>query len=363
MKKLWAMALALLVVSCAHTGKTKTAQPCGAAPKRHVSLSTNPQLTNDAISYYVSVVKPLVEIKQAQYEYVKNMVKFRRVQTIEKSRQLLLKKIQSYFELIGLAPAFQGDSTFKLELIQYFNVSYSVLKGDFDKILNMEQINAQTTDQEEAHELAIDKAIEKQNESFSALKKVEGGFFKKYQIDAADENDELTLKIERANKAIAYYDTISKVFNKANRQKIYATQDYNNKDLVSLEQHTSILLAYAQDGMQKLARKQGFEGDDGLLTIAKKAMEFYKKEGETVIPVMVEFFMKSDNIDKTKKKFDAIKQEDRKKEDIDEFNKEVDLFNKAIKEINSLNSESDKTHKKIVDEWNNEMRKFFEKHS
>jgi hypothetical protein len=56
----------------------------------------------------------------------------------------------------------------------------------------MEDINAQSYDQAEAHQLAIDMATEKLDTSFNILKKAEKIFFTKYGIKINDKKDALS---------------------------------------------------------------------------------------------------------------------------------------------------------------------------
>jgi hypothetical protein len=343
-----------------------TAQPTnenGILINEDTLVPANPQLTNDAIVYYNNLNTPLQDFKKANYNYTQAITRIRKARAVEKKRQELIKVLQSNKEFLRKYESFKGDSTLKLELIRYLDLVEIVLQEDFGKILDMEDINAQAYDQDEAHQLAIDKAIEKLHASYDVMKNADDNFFKKYAITVNREKDEMTLKIEKANKAIEYYNTIYRIFFKANKEDYYARQAISSKDIVGLEQHAMTLVSFSEDGLAQLKQKNGYEGDNDLLSTAIKLLDFYLNEGQVTCPANVDFNMKADNVQSAAKKFNSIKEADRKQEDVDQYNKAVEVYNKAVKEINKINNGSFKTHKQLIEQWNKQVEKYFDKHS
>jgi hypothetical protein len=323
----------------------------------------NRKLTNDAVAYHESLMAPLSDFRKANYDYIHTVTRMRKARTVEKKRQELIKVVQSNKDFIKNYIPFRNDPTLRDELVRYLDIVYIVLKQDFDKILDMEDIAAQSYDQAEAHQLAIDLAIRKMNASFDVLKNAEKEFFNKYHITVNHEKNELSLKIEKASKAMEYYDTLYRVFFKVNKEDNYAREVIAARDVAGLEQHASTLVSFAEYGLEQLKQEKGYEGDDKLLSTEIKMLEFYREEGKTTCPANVDFYIKTDNFQKAQKKINSLKPADRKKEDIDHYNEEVNIFNKAVKEINKMNKTSYKMHKKIIKSWNREVEKFFKKHS
>ena len=320
-------------------------------------------LTNEAVNYHEQLVSPLQEYRIAGYEYIKAITRIRKARKIEKTRQELLKVLENQKERLKRCSPFRDDDTLRYELIRYLDLDYIVLKEDFDKILNMEDINAQSYDQTEAHQLAIDKAVEKLDTSFNILTKAEKNFFNKYEIKTKDVKDELSIKIEKANKAIKYYDTINRIFFKAYKQNAYAMTALNNKDIAGLEQHATTLFSFTEEGLEKLMKKEAYEGDNKFLNSAIEILEFYLHEGKDIYPANVDFYIKADNLQKANKKFDSIKEGDRKQEDVDQYNSAVNVYNKAVKEIIRTNSTSLKKHNELINAWNKTVDEFLKKHS
>jgi hypothetical protein len=326
-------------------------------------VPANPQLTHDAILYYRKLTAPLTDLKKANFDYMQSITKMRRARAVERKRQELLKVIQENRDFFKNSGPFQGDSTLKSELIRYLDLVYIVLKQDFDKILDMEDIAAQSYDQAEAHQLALDLAVGKMRASFDVLKKADNDFFKKYRIAIKDEKDELVLKMEKANKAIDYFNDIHRIFYKANKEEFYAKEAIEHKDVAGLEQHAMTLVSFSEEGLKQLKEKKGYEGDDELILDATKLLEFYRNEGLVTCQANVDFNLKSDNVMDAGKKFRSIKEGDRKKEDVDRYNEAVNSYNKAVKEINKINKDSYKTHNKLLKLWNKQTEKFFKKHA
>jgi hypothetical protein len=356
----------LMVVLFAAIAGVPHAQPAakdGARSRQDTLYPADPLVTHAAVLYFEELISPFTDVRKASYTYMQTVVKMRKARTVEKSRQELLQVVQSKKEICKGSTPFEGDSTLKCELIRYLDLVDIILKEDFAKILDMEDIAAQSYDQEEAHQLALDLAVEKLRASFDVFKKAQKDFFIKYHINEKKEQDELTQKIEKANRAIEYYKAVSRIFLKTNKENYYAGEAVSSKDIAALGQHATTLVSFAEEGLEKLKQKGGYEGDDKLLSSAVTMLEFYRHEGQTTYPVNVDFYLKTENMEKAQKRLNSIKESDRKKEDIDQFNREVKAYNEAVKEVNKANKASYKTHKKLLKSWNKQMEKFFKNHS
>lgn len=332
----------------------------------HVYDSLNPDQVksrNEAVLYYNNLTVQMPELKKTIFQYKRAMTQLRNAKTVDKKRQEVLKSLARMKDSCVLRKPFLGDSTLKSGIIAYLDLVVIILKNDFGKILDMEDIKEQSYDADEAHQLAIDLALEKLNGTIDLLNKVEYDYFKKYHITVNKEKDEMTLKIERANNAIEYYNRVQRLYYKSNKEYFYARQSAGSKDVVGLEQHTGALLCFVQDGLEKLKRQTPYEGDSGLLASATDLLHFYLIEAQKILPANVDFNLKTDNLQKADKKFKAIKAGDRKKEEVDEINAAVNQYNDAVKGLNSMNDASYKKHKQLLDTWEKQKEKFFQKHS
>lgn len=353
--------LCLVLVAPAKTDQMPEVDTARAMENRIVS--TDPERTNEAIVYYQKLTSPLMTFKQANYDYVKAMTRVRKAKAIEKNRQEMLNVIQRLKEHVQKVGGIKNDDTLVAELNRYLDMTDIVLKKDFGKIVDMEDIEARSYDQEEAHQLAIDMAVEKLNSTYRILRAAEKTYFVKYEINSNDTTDELSRKIERANRAMEYYNVLYRIFAKVNRVDGYARKAVGEKDIAALEQHIATLVAFADEGIAAIGQIAGYEGDNELVTAARSLLEFYKKEGEETYPANVAFYLGSDRFQSAGKKFNAIRGSDRKQADVDEYNKAVNAFNKSVTTINKINQVSFKKQKQAVDTWNRQMGRFFDKHS
>jgi hypothetical protein len=237
------------------------------------------------------------------------------------------------------------------------------MKEDFDKILDMEDIKAQTYDEDEAHQLALDLAFEKLENCRTFLNKADETFFALYGIKVDNTKDKITEKIDQANNAIKYYNPIYRVFFKVNREYSYTQLALAKKDLAELQQHAAALPVLAEDGIEKLKSLNGYMGDDELLKTVIEILKFYKSEGLVTIPANIAFFLKVEAFQNAQKKMESIRPESRTKSDIDIYNKSLDSYNTSVKEINQLNTSSNKKHNNYIDKWKKTVDTFFDVHS
>lgn len=323
----------------------------------------SPQLTSEAIEYHVRLTVLFPELKIAKYNYTRVITKSRRVRSIEKNRQELLKIIQKNQAHVETSPLFHNDSTLRAELIRYLDLLFLVMKRDLDKILDMEDIEAQAYDEDEAHQVALDMAFAKLDTCRMMLAKADGVFFNMYNIKADTTKDKISEKIDRANNAIAYYNPVYKIFYKSNKQYSSASQALGKKDLAVLQQHTGTLQKFVSEGIEDLKQFKGYENDDELIRIVQKFLDFYKSESSVTFPSNIDFFLQVEAFHNAAKKYESIKQEKRTQKDVDEYNREVKMYNDAVNKINQMNNASYKKHSDLLKEWRKAADRFFDTHS
>ncbi len=328
------------------------------------SLSAvSPQITSEAIKYYKSITLLLPEFKVANYNYTKAITRSRRIRSVEKKRQELLKIIKKNQAHVQTSPLFLNDSTLKTELVRYLDLLYVVLKKDFDKILDMEDIEAQTFDQDEAHQLALDLAFDKLDTCRMVLVQADSTFYKTYNIKIDTTMDKIDHKMSRASSAVKYYNPIYKIFYKSNKQYSYATQALAEKDLAAMQQHTATLQKFVDEGIENLKPFKGYKNDEDLIGIVRKVLSFYKKESVGRLPENIDFYLLVEAFQNSTRKLEAIKPEKRTQKDVNEYNREVKAYNDAVKKINQINKASYKNHDDLIKEWHKVVDNFFEIHS
>lgn len=268
-------------------------------------------MANEALEYYNKLYAPLSELQHLSFDYAKAVTRMRRASTVEKRRQILLKNIKGIIKFYSKFEALHGDRTLLSDFTKYIDIFQAIIKDDFDKLLDMEDIIEQSYDKAEAYELAIDMALDKLNKSFVALQGCQIDFFMKYGIKTKTDTSDIELKIIKTNKLLEYFSSINRIVSRANRQNTYTVTAITNKDLAGLEQHIVTLVSFAEEGLCKLKHNKGYEGDSELLSTAVNMLMFYKIQGQVTYPANVELFIKTDNLQKRVKQFNKIKNKDR----------------------------------------------------
>lgn len=318
---------------------------------------------NAAVNYHIKLFEPIYEFQNASYEYMKMVMKLRRTKALEEKRQELITIIGKIKKHASNSQPFNGDSTLLNDFKEYLDLVYLILKKDFDKIVDMEDISERSFDKQEEYEMAIDSAYSKLHGTFDQLKECELKFSKKYNIKMNEKKDLLDIKIEKANNALSYYDKINRLVSRSNRYYSYAKKAIENKDVTSLEQHLNTVKSFSEEGIENIDKIGNYDGSSDLIDAAKIMLQFYFDETQNTLSENIEFILTVDKFNTVKKKFDAMRPEERTKKVVDKFNEMVRMYNDAISNINNINKKSYKDGTNIINDWNKASEQFFEEHS
>jgi hypothetical protein len=358
-----ALALILLTIGCASDLRKRRIVEDTPPPLYAKAYCTNQKLTREAIIYYRKLLAQLLPTRNAGYDYLLSVTTLQKVKPVEKKRQNLLKAIKQNRKFCISRKPIQGDSTLKSDLIRYLDFEYLILKNDFDKIAEMEDSALQSNDQILAHQRALDLIAKKLNGWFGTLKRAEIEFFNRYEITEDLKNDEFRQRIEKADKAIRYYNVLNRILSEAINEDYYARQAVDKNDTIGIIRHTRRLAYLAEQGLRQLEQKNGYEGDCGLILATEDLLEFYQHDGQVTFPANIEFLNNSNDFQKESKKFNSIKESDRKQADIDDYNNAVKLHDKEAGEINRINAESLQMNRKLLDLWSDQAGIFLRKYA
>ncbi|MBN1187686.1 MAG: hypothetical protein JXB49_35755 [Bacteroidales bacterium] len=325
---------------------------------------SNAQTTPGSVEYMNTMVNTMDQLKGEIWQYLKAVTRGKGARTVENKRQALLGELKKSKSDIGKQGAFNYDDSLRQACIAYLDLSYTVLKEDFDKILDMEDIAEQSYDLMEAYLLAKEQANAKLDAAFKDLQNAHINFADKNNIKLVEaESDKTSQKIKKANDALKYYNVAYLIFFKCYKQEFYALDAMQRGDVSGLEQNAKTLVTYADEGLKKLDTLQLFHSDGNLKIVAQTTLRFYKKEGENDLPVFVDYYIKKDNFEKVKQNFDAKSKNSRTQEDVDQYNKAVNEFNTVGQKANSTSQAMDNERSKKIDAWNKAVDRFFETHT
>lgn len=322
------------------------------------------QNTKEALAYMSDITDVFKELKGETWQYLKAVTKGKGAKKVESKRIALLNEIKTVKATVSRKGAFENDESLKSSVIEYLDLSYTVLKEDFDKILDMEEIAEQSYDMMEAYLLAKEKAGDKLNGAFDMVQQAQKTFADKYSITLLEaESDKVSQKIEKANKALKYYNQVYLIFFKCYKQELYTLDALNKGDVNGLEQNTKTLLTFANEELEKLKEVKPFSGDASLVTTVKQMLTFYKAEAEKDFPAMTDFFIKKDNFEKVQKAVESKNKKDRTKQDIDQYNAASKEYNEAVMSYNKINETANTKRSTYLEQWNQKVDKFFELHT
>jgi hypothetical protein len=172
----------------------------------------------------------------------------------------------------------------------------------------------------------------------------------------------LSKKISLSGKVFDYHTALYLLFFKTNITDLNLSLAIEKKDLGAIQQNASALLLYAEEGLEKIKTIQPYSNDSSMLTATKKCLEFYKKQAETFVPKVVDFYMFNEKFENARKSMESKSAKDRTKEEIDNYNSMVKQVNKEIENYNKMNSANFQEKNNLLTTWNSTGDNFISKH-
>ncbi len=327
-----------------------------------IPQASQAQAFSDAGSYMTFIGDQQREIMKDYMSYTSAVAHGKSARKVENRRKELIQTVTETRKKIGSMGPYQGDKTLRDSTSAFLLISYHILTDDYGKIVNMEEVAEQSYDAMEAYLLAQDMADEKLQQASKRLQSTEKTFAGKHNIRLIENNDELSQKVQKANKVNNYYHEIYLIFFKSYKQELYLMDAIQQKNVNGIEQGKNTLAQYAAEGLTKLNKLQGLEGDKSLIMACRQTLEFYQSECKNSIPGMTNFYLKEENFAKIKKAFDSKREKDRTQADVNQYNNAVNELNKAVNEYNNSNKQVNADRQKAIENWNKTTQSFLDKH-
>jgi hypothetical protein len=309
--------------------------------------------------YMDYIYKANTALTQKYLTYLSAVSHGKSARKVEKRRGEVVNAISdTRFNIMGMPP-FKGDRSLKDTTVAYLKILNYIFNDQYGKIVNMEEIAEQSYDAMEAYLLAQEKAQEKLEEASKKQQETQRQFAAKNNIRLIDTETELESKMKTANQVIKHADEVYLIFFKCNKQEAYLVDAMNRKNLVGMEQSNSTLQKFAEEGLEKLKKIEGFNSDPSLVVACTELMNFYKMEAGKGSSLS-EYFLKEENFAKLKKQFDAKPGSKRTQQDVDQYNKEVNELNDAMQVFNKTNNEMNKTRSSAINNWEKAYKKYMD---
>ncbi len=321
--------------------------------------NTKAQSLDDPGAYIAAINNTQVEMDKTYMTYLSAAAHSSRKRKIEKLRQQTVESIINCRVKLSELPIFKGDNSLRKGGMDYVGLLYKVFNDDYAHIVHMEELAEQSIDEMELYLLLQEKTSDTLKAASERMNQAVTDFAAKYNVKLVDSKSDLGQKMEEAGKISKYRDKVYLLFFKCNWQDNQLTEALNKKNLTTIEQARNALLKFATEGLAALDTIKPFEGDPSMVAACRQLLNFYKKEVETEIPKVTDYFLKEENFNKIKASFDAKAESSRTKQDVDNYNKAVKDMNTAVNISNQTNTNLNNTRNQLLQNWES-MEKMFE---
>ncbi|UKN00945.1 hypothetical protein K6119_14515 [Paracrocinitomix mangrovi] len=301
-------------------------------------------------------------IQKEMWEYTSAASHGKNANKVEKLRMALIETTYKAKGNVKMMKSWEGNTAYRDSVVSFLNIYYLVLKEDYAKIVNMEEIAEKSYDAMEAYMMAKEEANNKLGDASKMLGEVQDAFAKEFNVELSKASDELTQKMEVANEVYDYYNVLYLIFFKSYVQDLYLADAIAKGDVSAIEQNKSALEANAAEGLEKIKTLSPFKGDNSLIKAGSNLLEFYQDITANQIPHITDYFIKTENFETIRKSFEQKKEKDRTQEDIDQYNNAVKESNAAGTKYNEANQYMFQFRQAKIQDWNNAVENFLDKH-
>jgi hypothetical protein len=326
-----------------------------------ISKPIQAQDFNNAIEYMDYISVEFDKISKDTWNYTSAASHGKKAKKVDNLRKEVINTVYDAIKKIEKMPKFNEDASLRDSMVSYLKLNYNVLKHDYEKIMDLEEISEQSYDMMEAYLKAQEIADMKLELAGNMIEAQQQIFADKHQVNLIYAEDKISNKLKEAHIVYDYYNIVYLFFFKSYKQEAYMLEALNKNDLNGIEQNNNALLNFSKDGLSKIDTLPPFKGDLSLKNAANQILIFYVNEAEVKVPILTDFLLKKENFEKQKKAIDAKPPSKRTNQEIDDFNKSVNDFNQAVKTYNTTNQELNKERNKQLDNWNKLAFNFLDK--
>ncbi|GLB50124.1 LIC11966 family surface protein [Neptunitalea lumnitzerae] len=327
------------------------------------TATANAQDFKTPVEYLQFITSENDKLNNQVWQYTKAVAHDKRPKKIEKTRKLLVVQIQNSREKIKKAASYNNDDTYKNQFIEFLNIYENVINNDYAKIVDMKEIAEQSYDYMEAYILMQEQVDKKLETALDSINKSQGVFAKKYDVTLLEGKEtKLAKKMKISNDVFKHKNSTYLPFFKANFQESELVVSLSSNNVGEIQQKASTLLLFANEGLDTLAQIKPYQNDTSLLKATKDVLLFYKDEAEVQIPIMIDFLLLNDKIEKMGKAIENKKPKDRTKEEIEEYNNLIKDVNKQVAAYNKTNDVLNKERSRLLQQWESTSNNFLSQH-
>lgn len=317
--------------------------------------------TDNPVDYMNQFTIEYNQLQKDMWDYTRSVSHGRSARKVEKRRMELIQSSDAALKKAQSAADYNGDTDFRDAVIEYFSIINLVLKEDYEKIVDMEEVAEESYDLMEAYLMAREAASERQREAAEMVNRAQKIFAEENDVELIAQEDDLDSKMMTASKVYAHYNEVFLIFFKSNKQELFLIEAINSSDLNAIEKNREALKSSISEGLDNLETVEPYEGDKAMIEATKSLFKFYEKEVEDA-QLAADYFEKKQTFEKVKETFDKIKEKDRTQADVDKYNNAINELNAAADAYQKSSESNNKERSILIDNWNTTAEKFTNKH-
>jgi hypothetical protein len=302
------------------------------------------------------------KIQQDMWDYTSSVSHGKSARKVEKRRMELIQTSNTALNKAKSQKGFNGSTQYKDSVVEYLKIVNLVLKEDYAKIVDMEEIAENSYDLMEAYMTAREQASDKLVEASKMVAREQKRFAEANNVTLIESESALDGKMEVAGKVYDHYNEVYLIFFKSFKQEAYLIDAISKNDINAIEQNREALKTTAEDGLKKLEKVALYNNDRSLVVATNDLLKFYITEAEKETPKIADFILKSENFNQIKATFEKKSEKSRTQADVDGYNKAVNEMNAAVNVYNATNESLNKTRSKNIENWNKVAQAFTDKH-
>lgn len=327
-------------------------------------FSFSQETTPGSVEYLQQLVNSFDEMEGAKWKYLKAVTRGRSARKVEKRRNKLISEFTEALKNTRKVRSFKNDTLLKPALIEYLQLTKTILKEDYDKILDMEAIAEESYDDMEAYIMIQEQTDAKLLKAANILEQGQTGFAELYNINIVEgERSKRAIKIQKASDALAHYNQVFLIFFKSNILEANFLNAMSVGDVVAMDQNANALMAASTAGLDELSEVTLIMNDLALVNGAKNVLKFYQREVESDFKQILDFYLVEDAFKKANKEFEAIRKNKRTQADVDKINKASKKYNLGVNKINTTIERNNNQRNTTLNNWNKVTSSFFDRHS
>lgn len=302
------------------------------------------------------------ELAKKYMSYMSEVAHGSRARKLEKRREDVITSLREAIRDAGRVRPFKGDASLRDAYREYWSLMLTIFVEDYHKIVDMEEIAERSYDAMEAYLLIQEKAGEKSDLAHEKLKTSYTAFAAANNVQLVDSPEsKVSRKLSKTGEVTRYMNQIFLISFKSSVQETQMIEALNKNDVNAVEQYRNSMLKFADEGLVRLDTMKPFKGDGSYLNVTRKLLEFQRHEGEKM-KTIVDFLLKSDELNKIKAAFEAKPAAKRTQDDLDAYNDAITNFNKAVNEYNAVNNELNNSRTRVRTNFETTRKRFMDQH-